>query len=69
MASKAVIRDVGRVLDALRPVRFAFQADSGRGEQAAVAGRAIEMEPQIGRRRSGPRRVRALFDLAGKLEA
>jgi DNA polymerase-3 subunit alpha len=40
MSSKAVIRDVGRVLrPALFDVRPHFQADSGRPEQAGVAGR------------------------------
>jgi DNA polymerase III subunit alpha len=39
MASKAVIRDVGRVLDCLHLLRPAFQADPDRAGQAGVAGR------------------------------
>jgi DNA polymerase-3 subunit alpha len=70
MSSKAVIRDVGRVLRSALRCATAFQADPGRPEQAGVAGRGAgagaAAQGNDGRRRGET--IRELFDLAGRLE-
>jgi DNA polymerase-3 subunit alpha len=69
MSSKAVIRDVGRVLDL--PYSFCDQlaklvpVEQNRPLSLAMA---IEAEPQLKRRVEEDEEVKALFDLAGRLE-
>jgi DNA polymerase-3 subunit alpha len=69
MSSKAVIRDVGRVLDL--PYSFCDQLAKlipvvqNRPLSLAMA---IEAEPQLKRRVEEEEEVKALFDLAGRLE-
>ena len=69
MSSKAVIRDVGRVLDL--PYNFCDQLSKliplEQNKPLSLA-KAVEAEPQLKERLDGEEEVRALFDLAGRLE-
>ena len=69
MSSKAVIRDVGRVLDL--PYTFCDQLSKliplEQNKPLSLA-RAVEAEPQLKERLENEEEVRELFDLAGRLE-
>ncbi len=69
MSSKAVIRDVGRVLDL--PYNFCDQLSKlipvEQNKPLSLA-KAIEAEPQLKARIGDEEEVRELFDLAGRLE-
>lgn len=69
MSSKAVIRDVGRVLDL--PYSFCDQLSKliplEQNKPLSLA-KAIEAEPQLKERIENEEEVRELFDLAGRLE-
>ena len=69
MSSKAVIRDVGRVLDL--PYSFCDQLSKlipvEQNKPLSLA-KAIEAEPQLKERIDSEEEVRELFDLAGRLE-
>ena len=69
MSSKAVIRDVGRVLDL--PYSFCDQLSKliplEQNKPLSLA-KAIEAEPQLKERIEHEEEVRELFDLAGRLE-
>jgi DNA polymerase III subunit alpha len=67
MAAKAVIRDVGRVLD----LGFNFVDQFAKlipNELGITLAKAREIEPQIGERIDQEEGLRALWELAGKLE-
>lgn len=69
MSSKAVIRDVGRVLD--MPYNFCDQLSKliplEQNKPLSLA-KAIEAEPQLKQRLDEEEEVQELFDLAGRLE-
>ncbi len=69
MAAKAVVRDVGRVLDL--PYNFCDQLSklipAAPGKQYSLD-EALEMEPQLKERYDSEEEVRELFELARKLE-
>ncbi|MBZ0093072.1 MAG: DNA polymerase III subunit alpha, partial [Sulfuricellaceae bacterium] len=69
LAAKAVVRDVGRVLDL--PYNFCDQISklipAAPGKQYSLA-EALEMEPQLKERLDSEEEVRDLFELARKLE-
>jgi DNA polymerase-3 subunit alpha len=69
MAAKAVVRDVGRVLDL--PYNFCDQLSklipAAPGKQYSLD-EALEMEPQLKERYDNEEEVRELFELARKLE-
>ncbi|MGE5027432.1 MAG: DNA polymerase III subunit alpha [Betaproteobacteria bacterium] len=69
MAAKAVVRDVGRVLDL--PYNFCDQLSklipAAPGKQYSLD-EALEMEPQLKARYDSEEEVRELFELARKLE-
>jgi DNA polymerase-3 subunit alpha len=69
MAAKAVVRDVGRVLDL--PYNFCDQLSklipAAPGKQYSLD-EALEMEPQLKERHDSEEEVRELFELARKLE-
>ncbi|MDR2113576.1 MAG: DNA polymerase III subunit alpha, partial [Candidatus Accumulibacter sp.] len=69
MSSKAVIRDVGRVLD--MPYNFCDQLSKlipKEQNKPLSLEKAIEAEPQLKERLEREEEVRELFDLAGRLE-
>ena len=69
MSSKAVIRDVGRVLDL--PYNFCDQLSKlipVEQNKPLSLSKAIEAEPQLKERIDSEEEVRELFDLAGRLE-
>ncbi|MEW6314564.1 MAG: DNA polymerase III subunit alpha [Pseudomonadota bacterium] len=69
MASKAVIRDVGRVLD--MPYNFCDQLSKMiplEGVKPVSLKKALELEPQLKERYEAEEEVRELFELASKLE-
>ena len=69
MSSKAVIRDVGRVLDL--PYNFCDQLSKlipVEANKPLSLAKAIEAEPQLKERIESEEEVRELFDLAGRLE-
>ena len=69
MSSKAVIRDVGRVLDL--PYNFCDQLSKlipVEQNKPLSLEKAIEAEPQLKERIESEEEVRELFDLAGRLE-